>query len=112
MSRAKKGSTVIKKTKTVTYNIIAALITNSKDLISVKSDNAITTYKNSDIPIMDLASTGSNLTKHSIENVLKQVVLKSYLKAEKNNEKAEINEKSPEKYKELTLDDFINDFKI
>lgn len=112
MSRAKKGSTVIKKTKTVTYNIIAALITNSKDLISVKSDNAITIYKNSDIPIMDLASTGSNLTKHSIENVLKHVVLKSYLRAEKNNEKAEINEKSPEKYKELTLDDFINDFKI
>ena len=115
MSRAKKGSLLIKKTKTVTYLVQNALVTNSKDIISIKSDNEIKDYKNSDISIMDLASTGSSLTKHNIEASLLKVELESFLK--KNSEKQEKSDEKLEevkepKYKEMTLDDFINDFKI
>ena len=113
MSRAKKGSLIIKKTKTVTYQVINALVTNSKDIISIKSDNEIKDYKNSDISIMDLASTGSALCKHNIEATLLKVELESFLK--KNLEKEQPEEKKEEKnpqYKEMTLDDFIDGFKI
>ena len=114
MSRAKKGSLLIKKTKTVTYLVQKALVTNSKDIISIKSDNEIKDYKNSDISIMDLASTGSNLTKHAIEATLLKVELESFLK--KNSEKEKVEEKEvvskEPQYKEMTLDDFIDGFKI
>ena len=114
MSRAKKGSLLIKKTKTVTYLVQNALITNSKDIISIKSDNEIKDYKNSDISIMDLASTGSSLTKHAIEATLLKVELESFLK--KNSEKEKVEEKEvvskEPQYKEMTLDDFIDGFKI
>ena len=113
MSRAKKGSLIIKKTKTVTYQVINALVSNSKDIISIKSDNELKDYKNSDISIMDLASTGSALCKHNIEATLLKVELESYLK--RNSEKEKVEDKKEEKepqYKEMTLDDFIDGFKI
>jgi topoisomerase-4 subunit A len=114
MSRAKKGSLIIKKTKTVTYLVQNALVTNSKDIISIKSDNEIKDYKNSDISIMDLASTGSSLTKHAIEATLLKVELESFLKKNKELEKTEEKKeevKEPQ-YKEMTLDDFIDGFKL
>ena len=66
-SRAKKGSLLLKKTKTVTYKILNALLTNSKDLVLTKADNEINIFKNSDITIMDLQSTGSNISKYKLD---------------------------------------------
>ena len=61
LGRAKRGNTLIKKTKTTTYYITSAVITDSKDSINIVKDDEVKTIKSSDVAIMDLASTGSNI---------------------------------------------------
>ena len=62
---------------------------------------------------MDLASTGSTISKYNIDNAFIKREKESYLKKVVNSEeqKNEIKEEIP-KVKELTLDDFLDDFKI
>ena len=109
-TRAKKGSTLIKKVKTNTYNIISAYPTNTKSEIGIKCDNEITILKNSDINIMDTSSTGSVVSKHLINNSFKVVEPQSYLKSSKKEEIETMT--IPDKPKELTINDFIDDFKL
>ena len=113
-NRAKKGKAIIKKTKTVTYEIIHALITNSKDEIGMKSDSEITFLKNSDIPIMDLSSTGSNISKYNIDEVFKPVEMKSFLNNKNNDQNYEEENVHSEEVvaKEISFADFIDDFKL
>ncbi len=111
MSRAKRGNPILKKTKTVTYTVKKVLATNSKDLIVFKIDDIFKEVKNSDIPIMDLASTGSVLTKKQLDDVYLKTNLESYLKKEIKEVKEEPTEEKKE-IKELTIDDFIDDFKL
>ena len=106
-SRAKKGSLLIKKTKTVTYHILNALLTNSKDVILTKSDSEIKLYKNSDIAIMDITSTGSNISKYKLDCASTVVLLKKDAKEEIKKE--ETKEKEPQK---LSMADFLDDFKL
>ena len=58
---------LIKKNKTVTYLITNAYITSSRDTIIIKSDSEIKEIKNSEIPIMDLASNGSSIDKGHVD---------------------------------------------
>ena len=65
---------------------------------------------------MDLQSTGSTITKQSLEDVFvattlieKKLEEKEKTSANSNEEKVEDNIEEP---KELTIDDFINDFKL
>ena len=117
LSRAKKGSMLIKKVKSSVYYIINAFVTNSRDIICTKSDSEIREIKNSDISIMDLASTGSNISKYNIEEVFIKTEKKSYL-SKKNNEPVdsketkEVIEEKVEEVKEFTMDDFLDDFKL
>ena len=108
LSRAKRGSTILKKIKSTNYEVINSYITSSKDIIGLKSDEDIRYIKNSEISIMDLVSTGSTLSKQKID--------KYFIKKELYilKEDANINEKenSKEEIKEFTLDDFIDDFKL
>ena len=107
LSRAKRGSTLIKKVKSTNYEIINAFITNKNDNILLISDE-INEIKNTDIPIMDEISTGSTISKNTIKNV------------SLNNGLTLIDEKiieptieeNKEEIKEMTIDDFINDFKL
>ncbi len=107
LSRAKRGSTLIKKVKSTNYEIINAFITNKNDSILLISDE-INEIKNTDIPIMDEISTGSTISKNTIKNV------------SLNNGLTLIDEKvieptieeNKEEIKEMTIDDFINDFKL
>lgn len=80
--RAKKGSTLIKKVKTTNYEIFAAVPLTVRDNICIKSDSEIMTLKNSEIPIMDMASTGSNITRYPIDAVFKKPELEKYKIAE------------------------------
>ena len=126
MSRAKKGSLIMKKVKTQNYFIINAFTSESRDVISLKSDSEIKDIKNSDIPIMDMQSTGSLISKYMVENVFikanlikqKEVILEE---DENQNQDSittdakpiESTEEKPDKeVKEFTLDDFLDDFKI
>ena len=111
--RAKRGSTLIKKVKSVSYAIIKALNLDVKDTILVRSDCEITELKNSDITIMDLASTGSVISKYKIDSVSKKCDLISYLKKDSREEVKPTEEKNADfQIKELTIDDFLDDFKI
>ena len=104
-TRAKKGSSLIKKVKSFDYKINYSLLTNSKDEINIICDNEITTLKDSDIPIMDFKSTGSNISKYLIDNVFISTKLESYLKKEIPKE---VNNEPVQ----ATLDDFYEEFKF
>ena len=108
-SRAKKGSLLLKKTKTVTYKILNALLTSSRDLILTKADSDINIFKNSDIAIMDLSSTGSNISKYKLDKA-SVVAIKEKIETEEKKE-TEKEEKNKEP-KKLSMEDFLDDFKI
>ena len=111
MNRAKRGGTLIKKVKSNPYNVLNAFVTNSHDILCVKCVSEIDEIKNSDIPIMDLASTGSTISKYDIDT--------SFIKANeiifKSDEKADTpveENKEEETVVNLSIDDFIDDFKL
>lgn len=109
LSRAKRGTTLIKKVKSTNYEIIKAFSTSTKDIIGIKSKDDIYLVKNSDIPIMDKESTGSV--------ILKQIISDVFISQELDIIKDEAIElpkikKEEEKIQELTIDDFLNDFKL
>ena len=112
LSRAKKGTILIKKTKTVTYNVISAYPTDAKNEIGIKCGDDITIFKNSEIAIMDTKSTGSVISKSKIDESFKVTSLVSFIK---NKKEDTINKEiipNSEQVKELTIDDFITDFKL
>lgn len=108
--RAKRGNSLMKKVKSVNYEIINAIPTNSKDIILVKSDSEIKEIKNSEIAIMDLASTGSNFTKNKVDIVEKQCEFVSFLESSEKVEPTDNNDNK--KVKEFTMADFLDDFKM
>ena len=109
LSRAKRGTTLIKKVKSTNYEIIKAFSTSTKDIIGIKSKDDIYLVKNSDIPIMDKESTGSVILKQAISDVFISQEL-DIIKDE-DIELPKIK-KEEEKIQELTIDDFLNDFKL
>ena len=109
LSRAKRGTTLIKKVKSTNYEIIKAFSTNTKDIIGIKSKDDIYLVKNSDIPIMDKESTGSVILKQAISDVFISKDL-DIIKDE-DIELPKVK-KEEEKIQELTIDDFLNDFKL
>ena len=117
LTRAKKGSMLIKKNKTVTYLINYAMITTNKNILLVKSDSEIKELKNSDIPIMDLLSNGSSVSKSLIDKVAIKKDLEKILFEPVKETDAVLEEKTkdtPEKnlVKQVSFDDFTSDFKL
>lgn len=114
--RAKRGNALMKKVKSVTYEIIKAMDTEARDIVLLKSDSEIKEIKNSEIAIMDLASTGSSITKHKIDAIHKKRELESFLKKENKKEeqemKEELKQEETPKVKEFTMADFLDDFKL
>ena len=108
LSRAKRGSMVIKKVKTTNYEIISSLITNTKDQIGLSMLEDIGELKNTDIPIMDLQSTGSAIAKKKFLNafIFADIEKVYFDESIKKKEK-----KDAETEKQETLE-FIEDFKI
>ena len=105
ITRAKKGNMLFKKAKTKDYKINFAYLTNSKDINLYKIDNDITELKNSEIPIMDINSTGSIISKKDVDLwALKPIDVNLIDKEEK---KVEVKEEE-----QLSFSDFVEDFKI
>lgn len=113
-SRALKGSTLIKRVKSKPYNICNVFTIDSKNIIGLKINGEIKGIKAADIPIMDLASTGSTITKQNLEDSF--VATELLEKKLDDKQPAEIvqeeNNTSNTEIEELTIDDFINDFKL
>ena len=106
ISRAKKGNMLFKKAKTKDYKLDFAYLTNSKDVNLCKIDTDIKEIKNSEIPIMDIASTGSVLSKKQVDLwALKPVDVNLITKEEKKEEEVKEQE-------QLSFNDFVKDFKI
>ncbi|MGN1337622.1 MAG: DNA topoisomerase IV subunit A [Candidatus Coprovivens sp.] len=115
-SRAKKGSTLIKKVKSKPYKVVKAATVSNKDLVNVKIDGEFKELKVTDIPIMDLASTGSTVSKKPIEDYLIVCEIKE-IKIDENEEIIRpeqatqiIDEEVPDG--QTTLEDFVEDFKL
>ena len=108
LSRAKRGSTLIKKVKTNPYNIINALVTTTKDKIGLTYLEDIGVLKNTDISILDLESTGSSIAK---KQFMSSFVFTNIEKIEedKPNTKKKTKSKEEEHQEEL---EFIDSFKI
>ena len=107
LSRAKRGSSLIKKVKSTNYEILNAFVTNKNDEVLLVGDE-IKRIKNTDIPIMDEASTGSTIKGEKIKLVS---IDKGLVTVNEENIKKEVKENNDE-VKEMTIDDFINDFKL
>ncbi len=104
LTRAKKGNMLIKKNKTVDYKILFAYITNSRDTLIIKKDSEILEIKNSEIPIMDINSNGSNITKGHVDNfALKYEPLKIVNDTDNNKENDEDTQMSLDFTKDFTI---------
>ena len=117
-SRARKGLLLVRLVKTNPHKLLSTYITDSKDKIGAINLKGINIFKNAEIPIADRYSTGS-----SISNVR---VVKTFIPKELENkddikevEEIEVIEepKKEVSLKEideeiLTIDDFLDDFKI
>ena len=115
MTRAKKGSTLIKKVKSNPYLVENALSVGLHDQIGIKSDGEFTEIKSTELSIMDLASTGSTISKTAREETFKIAELRERkIELNKESKKEETKETVEEKKEpeELTIDDFIEDFKL
>lgn len=114
LSRAKKGSMIIKKNKTVDYKISYAYINDSKDTFIIKKDSEISEIKTSEIPIMDINSNGSSITKGHVDKYdLKYDVVKIVNTQEKIKDKEENEDITKEEHvSQMTFDDFTKDFKL
>lgn len=111
ISRAKKGNMLFKKAKTKDYKILFAYLTETKDINLYKIDTVIYELKNSDIPIMDIASTGSQVKfNYDLFALKKELVdlTKTSFEAPKDVEEI----KPPKKEEQLSFDSFIDEFKI
>ena len=114
ISRAKKGNMLFKKAKTKDYKINYAYLTETKDINLYKIDTDFHELKNSEIPIMDLASTGSQVKYNYDLFTLKRelIDLTKDAKEEQKEEVLEINQKPSKKEEQLSFASFIDDFKI
>ena len=113
ISRARKGIQVIRDVKTNPYYIISAYIVNNKHNLGLKHKEDIEVIKLTDLPILDRYSTGSTICKGQLVD--------TFIECEMTNpkEKVEVVE-VPKKeisldsvdQRMMTIDDFLDDFKI
>ena len=116
ISCAKKGNILFKKAKTKDYKINFAYLTVTKDTNIYRTDNEIHELKTSEIPIMDLSSTGSSV-KYNYDLFALKKELIDLTKVEKNDDKEDVQitdeeVKPTKKEEQLSFASFIDDFKI
>ena len=111
ITRAKKGNMLFKKAKTKDYKILFSYLTETKDINLYRVETDIYELKNSDIPIMDLSSTGSQVKFNYDLFTLK----KDLIDLTKKSIEEPVVEEEPKlakKEEQLSFDSFIDDFKI
>ena len=110
ISRAKKGNMLFKKAKTKDYKINFAYLSNTKDINLYRVDNEFNELKTSEIPIMDLTSTGSSVKYNYDLFTLKKELID--LTKIVNEEEVVVEEKTTKREEQLSFASFIDDFKI
>ena len=113
LSRARKGVQVIRDIKTNPYHILNAFITNSKNNLLIKTGDEISEIKLTELPITDRYSSGTNISKKQIDSVsIKTSLFKKNDKSDNVKEEKEIHTIEQIDKKIMTIDDFLQDFKI
>ena len=107
---------LVRLVKTNPHKILSTYITNTKEKIGIVNLKGINVIKNSEITISDRYSTGSNI---SSSRVISTFICKEL---ENKDEQIEVIDLPEEEKKEvslkeideeiLTIDDFLDDFKI
>lgn len=111
-SRARKGIQMVRDVKTNPYHILRTFVNSKKSEIVLKIGIDFKIINTTDLPITDRYSTGTQITKAKIKAVFAEPTLE-----EKNDddEVVEIKEKidlDDIDKKILTIDDFLDDFKM
>ena len=109
--RARKGVLVVRDVKTNPYHIINAFITSSKNILIAKQLDEINEYKITELPIVDRYATGTSLCKSKIDSVALKVKLTKKDEFIEKEEK-EMHTVSQIDEKIMTIDDFLDDFKL
>ena len=111
-SRARRGIQLVREVKTNPYYILNTFVLNHKANLGLKTKDDILTIKITDLPIVDRYSTGTVISKQDIKKVfsINDMITKDSVK-EIEEVKEEISlEKVDERI--MTIDDFLDDFKI
>ena len=111
-SRARKGIQMVRDVKTNPYHILRTFVNSKKSEIILKIGIDFKNINTTDLPITDRYSTGTQITKAKFQAVFAEPTLE-----EKNDddEVVEIKEKidlDDIDKKILTIDDFLDDFKM
>ena len=115
-SRARKGVRVIRDVKTNPHYILRAFVLNSKQELGVLTNEPFG-LKNTDITIADRNSVGSSISKkavfdvYEIANLTKKEEIEEIKEEVIEEKKEEVSLEQIDK-KILTIDDFLDDFKI
>ena len=112
ITRAKKGNMLFKKAKTKDYKINFAYLTTSRDINLCKIDTDIKEVKNSEIPIMDINSTGSAVVKGKVDLWTLKAEEINLLNREHPKEDSNENEITKKENEQLSFASFVEDFKI
>lgn len=92
LTRGKRGTRIIREVITNPYKIVKAFLVSQKEIICFKVSNDITSIKLSEVPITDLSSTGTVLSKKIVENVFIEKSLEEKIEIETSVNLNEIDE--------------------
>ena len=113
-TRARRGLLVLREVKTNPYSVIKSFIVDNKNHIGIKNGD-INILKVTELSILDRYSTGSQISKHMIEDAF--VVSELITKEDINNIEQKIEKEIPKKEKVsleeiddrlMTIDDFLD----
>jgi topoisomerase-4 subunit A len=113
-SRGRKGIQLIRDVKTNPYRILKTFVCDKCDF-TIKVGNDFDDLKSTNLPIMDRYSTGSSISKGKIVDVFESVLLiDSDIQNKVEEEEIETLDIKLDEIDEqiLTIDDFLDDFKI
>ncbi len=113
MTRARKGTLIIRDVKTNPYYILNTFIVSNKVSLALKLGHDYKLIKITELPILDRYSTGSSLSKKDIDKVLLETKLYEEEKVEllQDERPKSVSLKSVDE-KIMTIDDFLDDFDI
>ena len=101
---------LFKKAKTKDYKVDFAYLTTSKDINLGKMDTDFKEIKNSEIPIMDISSTGSVISKDDVDLWALKAEDINLIRDDKKEPKEENVVKRENE--QLSFASFVEDFKI
>ena len=117
-SRTRRGIQVLREVKSNPYRVLKTFVIDSKEYLGLKG-NEIEIIKLTELPINDRYSTGSQITKHSIQDAFvvanltkeeqgeKEILEQSQIKEEKIPKKDQISLQEIDD-RLMTIDDFLN----